>query len=365
MDVSEEAFNGAQRGASSSTAHPPVTPPFLLPPSPDSVHQNLASERQRRRTCNEQFSAAVNRIMQEQAVVSHRLQQQEHRAEVLSHQMTETVQGLRENVRLPVDPQRQKKTARLPRYDGSYSADVFSDLVSRTALYNQWEENATFLNLIAALDGLAKTTVLSHFGPGVRPSSQTVLEVLKDRFGSTLLKGEAAARLRHRRQGKGETLRDVACDIQMLVAHAYPGADQRTKDDIATQGFISAVIDDELRKLLALAKPGSLREAVGAAEEISVTLQAVKPQKSAVLALQDMDGDNGNLPAQLQELKRELADLKMANAATVKTMSGSAKCFRCGGVGHFAKECPSKRGNGDQGNGYPRGARRDVSRANK
>jgi hypothetical protein len=276
-----------------------------------------------------------------------------------------------------------QKEIRLPEYDGSYDAERFCEMVQKAAQHNQWDEAVTCLNLVNCLKGPTRQ-ILSYFAPSVALTSKMLLDALKVKFGLQLRKEEASTKLRVKVQAQGETLRQLGMEIEMLVNHAYPLAEPTTKDDIATSDFVRAISDGELRKLVALERPRSLREAMRTAEEIESTLRNVNHQGVPTIAVSTQEMA---LRDQVKELWQELKELKGV-CATVAPSSlrqekqeqwttnqgrwseTKMKCYRCGEPGHLSRNCFARRNPSNseeyevQGKGQPRVAGRGGWRKN-
>jgi hypothetical protein len=261
----------------------------------------------------------------------------------------------------------------LPDYDGSYDAELFISTVGRTVRYNQWDEDATFIALMNSVKGQARI-VLTTFPPHSIPNSKMLLEALRARFSGRMSSQEASIKLASRKQGRDETLRQLALDLQSLVGHAYPFAEIRTQEDISIREFVRGIAEPEVKKLLALHHPQNLQAAIRYAEEVEATLKLVNKPKppQTVLTTELMGRDLHN---EMEALQKEIIQLRAATQNSCATFQqpfyssrrqlphseGQITCYRCGGIGHMLRECPSKDVN-VQGNGQPRDVGRNISR---
>lgn len=247
---------------------------------------------------------------------------------------------------------KMKRKIRLADYDGSHNAEHFVELVERTAKHNAWTEEETFLNVSAAIKGSAQT-VKDRFPPGKKVTSTMLLDALKDRFGNQLRKEDASIKLAQRKQGKGETLKQLGADIEMLVNHAYPSAEYDTRDDIAKREFVRAIWHDELRKQVALKGPKNLIDAIHAAEEIEVTLRQMGgTSKAAIVMAVERDSSETlislikNMQGQLQRLedrqeRQYVYKGHRSHPSQESPINTGFQCYKCGMEGHIAKSCTS------------------------
>jgi hypothetical protein len=301
---------------------------------------------------------------------------------------------------------------KLPIYDGSFRADSYVIQAQAIACHNGWTDLEFACSLSAALKGPA-LRIRDLFMPAVQPSPKMILDALIARFGDQLTRQEASAKLNRRVQQKGETLRQLGAEIDSLVNHAHPNADSRTIGEIAVREFIRAILNDDVRKQVALAQPVNLQSAIKVAEETEAILKDTA-RKSGAAFVMAMENDEEGKDAKrrddssgeafqrtvvshmvaavdkgIQQLRQELKngmpqlernDMKSRGQRSLgKTPYTPAclrqdhpweeranpystvQCYNCGKSGHYARDCRAISSD-RQGNSSPRGVLGDPQR---
>jgi hypothetical protein len=309
------------------------------------------------------------------------------------------------------EPMQRRRNLKLPEYDGEFDASLFTRHVERIAKCCQWDEDEKVAHVVAALRGKART-VLACLPSGSDMDSTAVLAALTAKFGGRLFKDVARSKLQERRQLRNETYSQLALELEKLINHAYPEVDAATREVLATEAFMNAVWDSEVKLQLRLKAPLSVQEAVRQAESVEACLrQARGGRVRQVLSVQSEDVETpqpkkshvqcakvspSTPPADQHAATNERASRGMNQERTqtlqqhgpiwqkrgsympphMWNQADERTCYRCGEIGHVARHVarhcqhkgePEKQGNshsGDvrwainqQGNGKPMGSR--------
>ena len=110
---------------------------------------------------------------------------------------------------------------------------------------------------------------LDHDG---RRDYDTLIEKLKNRFGSVNRSEICRTQLKSRTRSKGETIQELAQAIKKLVRQAYPGVNKDVIETLSLDNFIDAITDSDIGMRVRELSPKSLEEA----EQICVRLEAYK-----------------------------------------------------------------------------------------
>ena len=156
-------------------------------------------------------------------------------------------------------------------FDGGSDFDEFLCQFEITCEINAWKYNEKSLYLANCLTGEARSLLneLDHDG---RRDYDTLIEKLKNRFGSVNRSEIYRTQLKSRTRSKGETIQELAQAIKKLVRQAYPGVNKDVIETLSLDNFIDAITDSDIRMRVRELSPKSLEEA----EQICVRLEAYK-----------------------------------------------------------------------------------------
>ncbi|MCG8033698.1 MAG: hypothetical protein JAZ03_16170, partial [Candidatus Thiodiazotropha taylori] len=136
---------------------------------------------------------------------------------------------------------------------------------------NAWEYKEKSLYLANCLTGDARS-LLNELGPEGRRDYNTLIDKLRNRFGSVNRAEIFRTQLKSRTRNKGETIPELAQAIKKLVRQAYPGVTKDVIETLSLDNFIDAITDSDIRMRVRELNPKSLEEA----EKSCVRLEAYK-----------------------------------------------------------------------------------------
>jgi hypothetical protein len=82
-------------------------------------------------------------------------------------------------------------------------------------------------------------------------------------------------------EGKHESIRELAQDVQRLMVLAYPEERSRLSEHIARDAFLTALDDPEMELKIREREPGDLDSAVKMAQRFEVFKGAIEGQRSS------------------------------------------------------------------------------------
>ena len=155
--------------------------------------------------------------------------------------------------------------AKLGTYDGKTPWELFYGRFQNFSKVLQWDDDQKMFQLCTALTGVADQVRL---GLPEGSSYETILKLLKARFGTEEQAERYRNELRCRRRSHDESIQALYVDICRLMALAYPGPPSATVDIIAKDAFLDALGDEELQMRIMELNPTSLEQAVSMANRL-------------------------------------------------------------------------------------------------
>ncbi|MCG7878412.1 MAG: hypothetical protein N0C90_19075 [Candidatus Thiodiazotropha endolucinida] len=156
-------------------------------------------------------------------------------------------------------------------FDGKSDFDEFLCQFEINCEINAWGYKEKSLYLANCLTGDARS-LLNELGPEGRRDYNTLIDKLRNRFGSVNRAEIFRTQLKSRTRNKGETIPELAQAIKKLVRQAYPGVTKDVIETLSLDNFIDAITDSDIRMRVRELNPKSLEEA----EKSCVRLEAYK-----------------------------------------------------------------------------------------
>ena len=253
-------------------------------------------------------------------------------------------------------------------FDGSGSWTSFITQFRVIASAQRWNESDKLAMLVASLKGPA-LEIFAHLPDADRTDFSRLSSALDGRFGAANQEPWFRSQLRRRRRKAGETLPQLAQEIERLVALAYPAATIVLRDSLSCDHFLDALDDADLHIAVRQGHPASLPQALASAVEIesirgaagliphssspgAVVRQGQGPRVSGGRDV-DEHKESGVTAEVLTQILRTLNDLQRSLAESARG-SGSRRstatgrqseglCWECGKEGHFRRQCPRLR----------------------
>ena len=93
----------------------------------------------------------------------------------------------------------------------------------------------------------SRPSVLGNLPRGTQPDYLTLVKALEERFSPPSQTDLYGVQFRERRQRAGETLPELGQAMNRLVHMAFPSAPEEVKETLATDQFINALVDSDVR----------------------------------------------------------------------------------------------------------------------
>ena len=254
-----------------------------------------------------------------------------------------------------------------PVFDGSYDEwPLFKRMFLKVASLNHWGDEEIYFNLLNALDGEAKSYIISMERQLENLSCYQLMDMMEQRFGV----GDRSAHFQTILEGKiwrkDDNLRMYQDDIRRLVSLAFPEVQGWTHQEILVKKyFINGIQEYQLKQRLLIDAPSTLEAAVQYCERFIAAKSAVdssrKPHFSRdrvrmVRPAEDSDDEDDSDYSEEEEelfedsvnfLKKRGFDVKRSrNRFEDKNRFSSRKsdivCYKCGEKGHVSTKCQNK-----------------------
>ena len=131
-------------------------------------------------------------------------------------------------------------------YDGSSDFEEFLYQFEITCEINAWKYKEKSLFLANCLTGEARS-LLNELDSDGRRDYDTLIEKLRNRFGSVNQSEIYRTQLKSRTRHTGEKIQELAQAIKKLVRQAYPGVSKEVIETLSLDNFIDAITNSDIR----------------------------------------------------------------------------------------------------------------------
>ncbi|GBO33841.1 hypothetical protein AVEN_102448-1 [Araneus ventricosus] len=225
-------------------------------------------------------------------------------------------------------------------FDGQTSWTVFKtqfDVVSST---NGWTDFVKASQLVASLRGSA-AEVLQGI-PAVKLTDLTTIEkALESRFGDSHLTQFYRTELKTRRQKPGESLQELAADVERLMSLAYAECPLDVRESIAAQYFVDAIRDEDTQHSTRLMDAKDLKSSLAysmkyeAARTVSKTSRHVRSMGTEDHTSRERDDKFEFFFNRLEKLLNS----SVSGRKNTPRRNPNVTCWKCNKKGHVQREC--------------------------
>ncbi|KAG0710289.1 hypothetical protein GWK47_023141 [Chionoecetes opilio] len=255
-------------------------------------------------------------------------------------------------------PHRESAGRRKPQdFDGRVSLEAYLAQFELLAEAQGWSSWVRAVQLASSLKGPA-VEVLSLLTPVQRSSYTSIVAVLERRYGHKHQAEAFRVWFRARIRARGETLQQLAQDVEHLARKAYPGATEDLTVLLRDQ-FVDALDDQQLKVYVMQAHVGDLQEALARALEFESFVQSSSARPRLDQVRRDFrsrrsqvrsrveEGATGSFPGECWSSRR-MGHMRRNCPDANSSLSGERRragehqsgCRECGQMGHLASACP-------------------------
>ena len=220
-------------------------------------------------------------------------------------------------------------------YSGDKNED-FNDYISQFHVisdWNGWSDKEKSMQLIMSLGGPARETWNNLCLGEIPESSDTLIDILKQRFNPAALIPAHKSEFRSRRKENDETYVSYGYDLHRLCRKAFPKMSENVIDEYAKSHFME-YLEGEMRLYVFMEHPETLHEAIAKATRFESVSSADKMQRNH------------------SNHSSEQSSVMGRNGG-----KGLPRCWHCGDYGHRRLECHVYKEDVLSGRIRPRGRR--------
>lgn len=241
----------------------------------------------------------------------------------------------------PCDPCRKKTT---PEFDGKVSLEAYMAQFEMLASASGWNSGQKAVELATSLRGNA-VELLGQMAAHERSDYETLVAALERRYGTQHQTDLYRTKFRTRMRKKGESLQDMAQDLEHLAHRAYPTASTEMKATLLKDQFVDGLHDPHLKLHIKQASTKTLQEALARALEYEAIVNPdtgaagapVTPPSSVRAHQGHLEERPGERVAKKKSTPTRAVEKKPQQDGRVW------RCFGCLEFGHRVRECPRKK----------------------
>ena len=210
-------------------------------------------------------------------------------------------------------------------------------------------------NLLNALKDKAKSFIVSIKSQLSSLSFNGLMAVMEHRFGAGSGSPHYQSLIESKTWKWGDNLRTYLDEVRRLVMLAYPEVQRwAQQESLVRKHFINGLLDMTLKQKLLIDPPNSVDTAVQYAERYvapktatdGLKRHALQPQRDRVHMVRPKEDlfeeENGEEDKELVvQMKNFLKSESFTNQKGFKRDPSTIKCFNCGGMEYYKRECPS------------------------
>ncbi|GBM30117.1 hypothetical protein AVEN_78515-1 [Araneus ventricosus] len=225
-------------------------------------------------------------------------------------------------------------------FDGQTSWTVFKtqfDVVSST---KGWTDFVKASQLVASLRGSA-AEVLQGIPANKLTDLTTIEKALESRFGDSHLTQFYRTELKTRRQKPGESLQELAADVERLMSLAYAECPLDVRESLAAQYFVDAIRDEDTQHSTRLMDAKDLKSSLA----YSMKYEAARTVSKISRQVRSMGAENHTSRERDDKFEfffnrlEKLLNSSVSERKNTPRRNPNVTCWKCNKKGHVQGEC--------------------------
>ncbi|GBN76318.1 hypothetical protein AVEN_228123-1, partial [Araneus ventricosus] len=205
---------------------------------------------------------------------------------------------------------------------------------------NGWTDFVKASQLVASLRGSA-AEVLQGIPADKLSDLTTIEKALESRFGDSHLTQFYRTELKTRRQKPGESLRELAADVERLMSLAYAECPLDVRESLAVQYFVDAIRDEDTQHSTRLMDAKDLKSSLAYSMKYEAARTVSKTSRH-VRSMGTEDHTSGERDDKFEFFFNRLEKLLNSSISGRKNTprrSPNVTCWKCSKKGHVQREC--------------------------
>ncbi|GBM36470.1 hypothetical protein AVEN_234846-1 [Araneus ventricosus] len=225
-------------------------------------------------------------------------------------------------------------------FDGQTSWTVFKTQFDVVSFTNGWTDFVKASQLVASLRGSA-AEVLQGIPADKLTDLTTVEKTLESRFGDSHLTQFCRTELKTRRQKPGESLQELAADVERLMSLAYAECPLDVRESLAAQYFVDAIRDEDTQHSTRLMDAKDLKSSLA----YSTKYEAARTVSKTSRHVRSMETDNHTSRERDDKFEfffnrlEKLLNGSVTGKKNTPRRNPNVTCWKCNKKGHVQREC--------------------------
>ncbi|GBM33258.1 hypothetical protein AVEN_101605-1 [Araneus ventricosus] len=170
----------------------------------------------------------------------------------------------------------------------------------------------------------------------------TIQKALESRFGDSYLMQFYRTELKTRRQKPGESLQELAADVERRMSLAYAECSLDVRESLAAQYFVDAIRDKDMQHSTRLMDARDLKSSLAYSMkyEAARTVSKTSGHVRSIETEDNMSGERDNKFELFFNRLEKLLNSSVSGKKNTLRRNSNVTCWKCNKKGHVQREFP-------------------------